>query len=188
VPLSPENPLVGPLGVRCLPHPRHPPSIFPSTRSPSLSHQLAEQTNTNTNTNTFDSDTLSPCLHSCWARHPSIHRPVASVALQTEVAGQSPTSSPLTSSPVAFPCFSIVLISLHTKTAATAPTALPHPIPHLYPCGTWHTFPTAAMVLRQCTVCGRRFTKTEHFKRHERSRMSRYALNPRLQANAGSPP
>ncbi|KAI1629828.1 hypothetical protein EDD37DRAFT_70158 [Exophiala viscosa] len=25
------------------------------------------------------------------------------------------------------------------------------------------------MVLRQCTVCGRRFTKTEHFKRHERS-------------------
>ncbi|KIV88890.1 hypothetical protein PV10_08521 [Exophiala mesophila] len=25
------------------------------------------------------------------------------------------------------------------------------------------------MVLRQCTICGRKFTKTEHFKRHERS-------------------
>lgn len=27
------------------------------------------------------------------------------------------------------------------------------------------------MVLRKCTICDRRFKKTEHFKRHERSRM-----------------
>lgn len=28
------------------------------------------------------------------------------------------------------------------------------------------------MVLRKCTICDRRFKKTEHFKRHERSRQS----------------
>lgn len=34
------------------------------------------------------------------------------------------------------------------------------------------------MVLRKCTVCDRRFTKTEHFKRHERSRQSIPLLYP----------